>query len=284
MRIEVGGRAFAGRAVDLAGAAPPGAVVRAIRGAPVEEVLADCPDPGPLHEHVGYVRDGMTIDVRGALAAAARSLGEEAPQREDLDAVRGELSALSVPDADLEDVRRRVAEAGAAEERLRERIATLRGRAAAFDEADDGAAADEAREALAAAIRDLTEAETERIAAEQLRDRLERDVREVRDRRERRLELQDRAANLERAAREHLAAAVYDRFRTAVASLPGDVTAGDAPGGFEGDPVTAALAAARIGAVDAPIVLATDRLGDAATAARRLDAPVVRPGESPERR
>lgn len=277
MRIEVGGRTFDGRAIDLGGAATPDAVVRAIRGEPVEEVVADCPDPGPLHDHVGYVREGMSTDVRGALAAAARSRGVEAPQREDLQAVRAELAALSVPDADLGEVRRRVAEAGATEERLRERIATLRGRAEAFDEAGDGAAAAEAREALAAAIRDLTEAETERIAAEQLRDRLEGEAREVRDRRERRLELQDRAGNLERAAREHLAAAVYDRFRAAVADLPGGATAGDAPGGYEDDAVTAALAAARIGSIEAPIVVATDRLGDAATAARRLDVPVVRP-------
>lgn len=277
MRIEVGGRSGAGRAVDLGGAADPAAVVRAIRGEAVAGVAVDCPAPGPLHEHVGYVREGMTTDVRGALAAAARSLGEAAPQRAALDAVRAELADLSVPDADLDEVRRRVADAGTAEERLRERVATLRGRAGAFEAAGDAEAAAEAREELLAAASELTEAETDRIAAEQLHDRLEGEARALRDRRERRLELQDRAANLERAARERLADAVYDRFRSAVAALPGEATAGDAPGDYGGDPVTAALAAARVGAVEAPLVVATDRLGDAATAARRLDAPVVRP-------
>ncbi|MFB6301256.1 MAG: hypothetical protein ABEH78_00100 [Haloferacaceae archaeon] len=278
MRIEVDGRTFefADGAVDLGTTAPPEDVVRAVRGEAVDGVVADCPAPGLLHEHVGYVHEGMATDVRGALAAAARSLGVEAPQRDDLDAVRDELASLSVPDADLDAVRRRVADAGRAEERLRERVATLRGRAEAFDEAGDGRAAAEARDALRNAVRELAEAETERIAAEQRRERLERDVREVRDRRERRFELQDCAANLERAAREYLAERVYDRFRSAVAAVPGEGTAGDGPGEYEGDPVTAALAAARVGAVDAPLVIATDRLGDARVAARRLDAPVVR--------
>lgn len=279
MRIAVGDRSFglADGAVDLGGAAEPTAVVRAIRGEDVDGVVADCPAPGPLHPHVGHVHEGMATDVRGALAAAARSLDEEAPQRDAIDATRAELEALSVPDADLAEVRREVAEAGAATERLRERIATLRGRAAAFEEAGDDAAAAEAREALRDAVGDLAEAETERIAAEQRRDRLEGEARTVRDRRERRLELQDRVANLERAARRHLAGTVYDRFRSAVDALPGEGRAGEGPGEYEGDPVTAALAAARVGRVEAPLVLATDRLGDARTAARRLDAPVVRP-------
>ncbi|MFB6281938.1 MAG: hypothetical protein ABEH40_07965 [Haloferacaceae archaeon] len=279
MRIEIEGRSvpLADGAADLDGAAPPAAVARAIRGGAVEGIAADCPAPGPLHEHVGYVHEGMRTDVRGALAAAARSLGEEAPQRDDIEAARSELAALQVPDTDQEGVRREVAEAGTATERLRERIAALRGRAEAFAEAGEEAAAAAARDALRDAVGDLAEAETERIAAEQRRDRLEREARSVRDRRERRLELQDRVANLERAARRHLAGTVYDRFRTAVAALPGEATAGDGPGAYEGDPVTAALAAARIGRVEAPVVLATDRLGDARTAADRLDAPVVRP-------
>jgi hypothetical protein len=277
MRIEVDGRVFADRAVELDGAATPEAVVRAIRGEAVEDVVADCQAPGPLHAHVGHVHEGMTTDVRGALAAAARSRGETAPQRDALDAVRAELNSLSLPDADLSEVRRQVAAAGAEEDRLRERVAALRGRVGAFEEAGDDAAAAAAREELEAAVGALAEAETERIAAEQRRDRLEAAARESRDRRERRLALQDRAANLERAVREHLAASVYDRFREAVDALPGAATAGDAPGAYAGDHVTAALAAARVGVVEAPLVVATDRLGDAATTARRLDAPVVRP-------
>ncbi|MFB6156605.1 MAG: hypothetical protein ABEJ34_02025 [Haloferacaceae archaeon] len=273
MRIEAGDRTFVGRAIDLGGAVEAGSVAEAVRGETVEGVDVECPDPGPVHAHVGHVRPGMSVDVRGALAAAARSLGERAPQRDAVEAARAELDELAVPDADLDEVRCRVAEAGESEERLRERVATLRGRVQALD----GEECEAARADLRDAVRELTEAETERIAAEQLRDRLEREARDLRDRRERRLELEDRVANLERAAREHLAGAVYDRFRAAVTALPGDATAGQAPGDYDGDPVTAALAVVRIADVRAPVVVAVDRLDDAATASRRLDAPVVRP-------
>lgn len=275
MRVEVGGRTFEGRAVDLGGRADADAVVAAIRGEPAGGVAVECPDPGPVHEHVGHVRAGMALHLRGALAAGARSLGETAPQREEVEAVRAELSSLSVPAADVDEVRRRVAEAGVSVERLRERVATLRGRVRALDETGEGSEA--ARADLREAVRELSEAETERVAAEQLRDRLEREARDRRDRRERRLELEDRVANLEREARAHLTESVYDRFRAAVEALPGDATAGDGPGKYDGDAVTAALAVARVAAVEAPVVVAVDRLGDAATAARRLDAPVVRP-------
>lgn len=275
MRIEVGDRTFEGRAVDLAGAADPAAVVAAIRGETPADVAVECPDPGPVHDHVGHVHGDMTFDSRAALAAAARSRGETAPQREELDAVRAELASLSTPDVDPDGIRRRVAETGASEERLRERVATLRGRVRALEESGDAGGGDAARGELRDAIRELTEAETERIAAEQLFDRLERERRDVRDVRDRRLELQDRAANLERAAREHLADAMADRFRDAVAALPGGGAPGDGPDGYRDDPVTAALATARIANVDAPLVVEPDRLGGAASAARRLDAAVV---------
>lgn len=273
MRVEVDGRTFEGRAVDLGGTVEPTRLVEAIRNGTGGDVVVECPDPGSVHEHVGYVREGMAVDLRGALAAAARSRGERAPQRDEIETVRSDLSALSVPEADLDEVRRRVAEAGESEERLRERVATLRGRIQALDGDASGAARDDLR----AAVRELTEAETERIAAEQLRDRLEREARDLRDRRERRLELEDRIANLEREARAHLAGSVYDRFRASVEALPGDATAGDGPGAYDGDAVTAALAVVRTADVASPVVVAVGRLGDAATAARRLGAPVVRP-------
>ncbi|MFB6304509.1 MAG: hypothetical protein ABEH47_05035 [Haloferacaceae archaeon] len=274
MRVETGDRTFEGRAVDLSGTVDPSAVVKAVRGETEDGLVVECPPPGPVHRRVGHVHAGMAVDLRGALAAAARSLGERAPQRDDLRTARSELADLSVPDADLDEVRRRVAEAGASEERLRERVAALRGRVRALE---GTAEESEARAALRDAVRELTEAETERIAAEQLRDRLEREARDLRDRRERRLELEDRVANLEREARAHLAGAVYDRFRAAVEALPGDATVGDDPGAYDGDPVTAALGVVRVADVDAPIVLAVDRFEDAESAARRLDAPVIRP-------
>jgi chromosome segregation ATPase len=219
----------------------------------------------------------MDLWLRGALAAAARSLGETAPQREALTAARAQLADADAPDVELAATRRRVAAAGDEEERLRERVATLRGRLHALDDAGVEAERAATAEELSTATRALTDAETERIAAEQRLATMTREARGVRDRRERRLELQDRVANLERRARAHLAGAVYERFRAAVSALPGEGEAGAEPGDYEGDPTTAALAAVRVADVAAPVVVATDRLGDAAAAATRLDAPVVRP-------
>jgi hypothetical protein len=280
VRVVVDDRAWTGRAVDLGGAVDPTAVVRAVRGEAVDAPVAvDCPSPGPVHDRLGHVRPEMAVDVRGGLAAAARSLGERSPRRDELAAARAELRDHEVPAVDADDARRRLAEAGTSEDRLRERVAALRGRLRATEEAGGDAAA--VRAELTDAIRELTAVETERIAAEQRLDRLERRARDARDRRERRLALEDRVANLERAVRADLAAAVYDRFRAAVAALSAatgvDADAGPKPGAYEGDDVTAALAVLRVASVEAPVVVATDRLGDAASAAARLDAPVIRP-------
>lgn len=277
MRVVVDGRERTGRAVDLDGAVAPDRLHRAVVEGSVEGVTVECPDPGPVHDRVGVVREGMDLWLRGALAAAARSLGEEAPRREELAAARARLADLDAPDVGLSGARRRLAAAGEEEERLRERVATLRGRLQALDDAGAESARAATADELAAATRELTDVETERIAAEQRLDRLTGEARGARDRRERRLELQDRVANLEREARRHLAGVVYERFRAAVAALPGDGDAGAEPGDYEGDPTTAALAVVRVADVAAPVVCATDRLGDAASTATRLDAPVVSP-------
>jgi len=277
VRLVVDGVERRGEAVDATDLdVAPETLAGAVAGETVDGVCLDCPAPGPVHERVGVVREGASPPLRGALAAAARSLGERAPQRERLERVRSRLADEESPDLDLAAARRRVAAAGEEEARLRERVATLRGRVDALADAGEAEARRDAEAALAEATRRLTEAETERIAAEQRLDDLERRAREARDRREERLALADRAANLERAAREHLAGAVYDRFRAAVATLPGDGDAGAAPGDYEGDPTLAALAVVRVAALDAPVVVATDRLGGAARTADRLDAPAVR--------
>jgi hypothetical protein len=277
VRLVVGDRARRGRAVEATdlGVAPDD-LYRAVAGEAVEGLALDCSDPGPLHDRVGVVREGASPWLRGALAAAARSLGETAPQDEEAAAVRARLADHDDPDLGLAAARRRLAAAGDEEARLRERVAALRGRVGALADAGAAEARREAEAALAEATRGLTEAETERIAAEQRLAALETRAREARDRRDERLALEDRAANLDRAAREHLAGAVYDRFRAAVAALPGEGTAGGCPGDYEGDPTLAALAVVRVADVDAPVVVATDRLGDAERAATRLDAPVVR--------
>jgi hypothetical protein len=277
VRLVVGETARSGEAVDATDlTVAPAALARAAAGEAVDGVCLDCPEPGPLHDRVGVVREGAGPPLRGALAAAARSLGEGAPERARLERVRARLADEEPPDLGLAAARRRAAAAGEEEVRLRERVATLRGRVDALEDAGATEARREAETALAETTRRLTEAETERIAAEQRLDGLERRARELRDRREERLALEDRAANLARAARAHLAETVYDRFRAAVAALPGDGDAGAAPGDYEGDPTLAALAVVRVAAPEAPVVVATDRLGGAARTADRLDAPVVR--------
>ncbi|MFB6068299.1 MAG: hypothetical protein ABEJ90_00025 [Halobacterium sp.] len=275
MNVVVDGRAYEGRAMDVDDAdVSPSTVARAVRGGNVDGVAASCPTPTPVHEHVGLIPPSGAFDRRGALAATARALGHEPPQRDAIEDVRAELAAVDVDGVDVAAIRRRIAEAGDSEAHLRERVAALRGRLQALRERD--AATADAEAELESAIAKLSEVETERIAAEQSLSRAEERARRARDRRERRLELEDRLANLERAARADLAAAVYDEFAAAVATLPGDADPGDAPGDFEGDPVTAALGVARVAPLSAPVVLATDRFDDAATAAARLDAPVVR--------
>lgn len=286
MQLAVGGRTFDGPAVDLAArgvAVDAGAVVDAVRNGAErgpdgcwDGLAVRCPTPGPVHSHVAHVRDSMSFDLRAALAAVARARGEVAPERAALEAARDRLAAPSTSEVDLRTVRRRVAEAGAEERRLRERVASLRGRLQAYRETDPEAA-ESAAEDLSAAVERLTEVETERIAAEQRLERVRRRARDVRDARERRFGLEDEVANLERAARRSLAAAVYNEFDAAVASLPGpDADAGDAPGEYEGDPATAALAVICVADLSAPVVLSCRRFGDATAASTRLDAPVVR--------
>jgi chromosome segregation ATPase len=219
-----------------------------------------------------------SFDRRGALADAARALGYASPAQSALAEARSALQSSSSPPAvDVRAARKRVAEAGAERERLRERVAELRGRLQARRETGADATAVEAQ--LNEAGRRLSEAETERIAAEQALERAEQAARDARDRRERRLELEDRVANLERSVRADLAAAVWERFRSALDVVPGTASAGAAPGTYEGDPVTAALAVARLAPLDAPVVVGDlARIEGAAAAAEALDAPVIYTG------
>lgn len=138
-----------------------------------------------------------------------------------------------------------------------------------------GTALAEAEAALAETTRRLSEATTERVAAEQALRRARREAREARAVRARRLRLEDRAGNLARAARAHLAGVVHDAFARAVAAVPGAGRAGDRPGKYEGDPLVAALAVVRVADVDAPVVVACDRFPSAVAARACLDAPVV---------
>jgi chromosome segregation ATPase len=273
MHVQIDDRRREGRAIDLTGTdVSAAAVVRAIGGA-TERVRIDCPSPSGAHGHVARLPP-ETFDRRAALAAAARALGHTSSSRSALETARSELAELSPPSVDVEAARRRVAEAGTAEERMRERIAELRGRLQARRETDADTTAVEAQ--LDEAVRRLSEAETERIAAEQALGRAEEAARTARDRRDRRLELEDRVANLEREVRRELAGAVWEQFRTALRAVPGDATAGTTPGTYEGDRLTAALAVARVAPLHAPVVVdGCDRFDGAESVASTLDAPVI---------
>lgn len=280
MRVEVcdadrGAVVRRDRAVDLRAFAFDATIVadavRAANGAD-SPLSVDCPDPGPAHEHVGAITPDRGLARRAALAAAARSRGRAAPQDADLAAVRERLDALDPPSVDLRAARERAADASDAEAELRERVASLRGRVRALREVEDaagvGASLADAEDDLEAATRRLSEVETERIAAEQALARARERAREARETRRERLRLEDRAGNLRRAAREHLADWVADDFEAALESVPEGVPSAT---------VRDALAVARVAALDAPVALAgdADPFGSAEAAARWLDAPVV---------
>lgn len=299
MRVVLDGRERRGRAIDLAGnQIAATALSRAIRRSSAVAAAAgsaddrrstprrlrvDCAAPGVAHDHVGVIAPTTEINVRAALADAARSWGETAPQRDQLQRVERRLAAIEVPDGETRAARRAVAAADADEQRLRESVAELRGRVQTLrDTAPDSQQLAEAEADLEDAVRALSEAETERLAAEQRLARAERAARRARDARERRLRLQDRAANLRREARSTLARRAYPAFREAVADLPGtderpqpDAVPEELPEGDASEPTAAALAIARIAAVDAPIVLATLPFSSVTAAATWLDAPVV---------
>ena len=255
-----------------------------------------------------------------SLAAAARERGREHRLDDERRRLRGELEA-AVADVDaagdasdaLTAARRRAAAADADVDRLRERAATLRGRLTQARErtdadtaADLGADADTSateptvdslQAEFAAATRALSEAETERVAAEQALARAAERSRSVRDARERRLRLRDALANRRREARRDLAREMYPAFADAMeafrpdtervasedsaaadGSLTGDplaVQLGDGPENFGGDAVVAHAAAVRVARRSDPVVVAVDRFSSPEEAREWLRAPVV---------
>ncbi|WP_224270374.1 hypothetical protein [Haloprofundus salinisoli] len=274
--VRVGTRAYSGRGVDLrAESVAPAAVYEAAAMGDVNDrVVVESPKPSEGYETLWCIRGEPTTSVVRSLEAAARSRGQATPEDDERASVEAALAELDVPTVETTAARRRVARVGADEERLRERVAELRGRLQARREA--GASVDSVRQTLSETAGRLAEVETERIAAEQALERAEREAAAARDARERRLRLEDRAANLARAARRRLAESVYNEFASALRSLPGEAEPGSTPGEFRGDPVSARLAAVRVADLDAPVVLCVDRFDDADAAADALDAPVVR--------
>jgi hypothetical protein len=269
MRIRVDGTVHEGPAVELSGVdLNPAAVVRAVRGEP-SPVTVEAPEPGPLHGHVGHIAPARSLSTRAALAAAARSRGMESARDDELARLRDRLAAVDPDRVSTCDQRERLAEAGEAVDRLRERVARQQGRLRSRREAGEDTAG--AERALNEAVRELSEAETERAAAEQALERARERRRAARDAREERLRLQDRIGNLERAARRELADRLAEEFRAATRELPGGSGEGE-----DADPVSRALAVVAIGEPAAPVVLDCDRFPDAPTAVEALSARVVR--------
>ena len=223
--------------------------------------------------------------LRRELAAAARSRGRESSVSDDLGRLRDEIEAIDPESVDLAAARRRVAEASGEEERLKERVAALRGdvRARRAVEAET----DDALGDLESAAAELSTAQTERIAAEQALERARKRATRARDRRERRLELEDRLRNRRREARRELAGEVYPAFRDALAAVPGGAPprAGSEPSEHDGPRLAASLAAVRIADLDAPVTLGVEAARWIAERGARppeavLDAAVARPDRS----
>ena len=261
-----------GPAVDLRGTSLSVATVRAAIRGEHDSLTVDCPRPSRWWPWLGCPTDGTAPLDR--IVAAARSRGHHPPVERSLAAAERQLQALSVERVDTAPSRQRLADAGTEVERLREAVAAARGRLQSRREMDADTA--DAESALADATRRLSEAETEHVAAEQAHDAAQRRAREAREARERRLRLQDRVANRRRDTRRALANAVEDAVTAALDAVPGEATLSTDPLEIEGDDVTAALAAARVADLRAPVVDTTNRFDSATAAAAALEAPVLR--------
>ncbi|ELZ73924.1 hypothetical protein C457_01535 [Haloferax prahovense DSM 18310] len=309
MRLRLpDGTVHEGPAIDLAdGPFDVGAdeVVAAIRGDDGDDgddatgaLRIDCPPPGPGYDRLGRIPVSKPTPSRGwLLAAVGRSRGLRSPVADDLgrleaklaerrdDGVEGEADeheSIDTSAAALREARRRVAAAGEDESRLRERVATLRGRVNAHRDAGDDEATETAQSELVEVATELSEVETERVAAEQRLSALERAARTERDSREARLKLEDAVENRRREARAYFAAELGDAFEAALRSLvatPPLMATAESPASvadLESDPVARALAAVRLADLSAPVVISCGRFSDAEAAANWLDAPVIR--------
>lgn len=269
---RVGDVVRCGRALSIECDLDPSALVRAVqRDSDSAARIAVHADPPPaVYDHVGYIHAGMGLRTRTALAKAARTLELRTPHDEALDEARDSLAELTVDDSDSAQFRREAAQTANETDRLREEVAAERGRLQARREnnLDPTPAAD----ALADAIRRLSETETSENAAKQRLRRERTEARFRRDRREERFRLEDRIANLERKVRAHLVEQVKDSYTEAVSRAPGTDGSRDP---FDVDPVTAALAIVRITETAAPVVLACDRFDSPAAASEWLGVPVL---------
>lgn len=229
---------------------------------------------------LGRVPTGASL--RRELAAAARTRGQASSIESELVEIRDAIAAIEVEPVDLDAARRRVAAASGEEERLKERVAALRGSVQARRAVE--AETDDALGDLESAAAELSAVQSDRIAAEQALQRARERAASARDDRERRLELRDRLRNRRRDARRELAREVYPVFRDALSVVPGTepAEAGAKPAAYDGPSLAASLAAVRVAEVEGPIALGAEAIRwivdrGGATPESVLGAPVVRP-------
>ncbi|WP_411967709.1 hypothetical protein [Haloferax sp. YSSS75] len=275
------GVVHSGRAIDLSETnIAPERVVASIRDtdSSADSLRIECPEPGPGHELLARL-PVSNVSTPRLLTAVGRSRGLSTPVDGEIGRLTERLADHTVPDdhsAKLRAVRRRLADAGDDEARLRERTATLRGRLAAHREAGDAEAIDATRSELVDVATKLSEVETERIAAEERLDALEREATRVRDTRDERLRLTDALANRRREARTHFADELAAEFAEAKRELAEMSPAATPPDATPPDAVVASLATVRLADLRAPVVSTCRFFPDAETAVRSLDTPVVR--------
>jgi hypothetical protein len=282
-----GGERFEGPTIDLRGVdagVPDGSIADAIRaGCPTrpDRPAVHAPAPTAVHPHVARLDPDADPDREAALAAVGAARGIRTEHDADLAAVRESFRSLSPPPVDesaLRAARRRAAEAGSETERLRERVATLRGRVTALREDGDDDAVADAEASLSAAARDLSEAATERVAARQRLSALEDRAQEARDVRERRLRLADRVGNLERAVRSARVDAVTPEFRDARRRIGRLLDGSFGEGDRTRSGLRDALAVAAIAPLRAPVVVAgavVSALGGRTVVEAQLGGPLV---------
>ncbi len=190
----------------------------------------------------------------------------------------GHAASADTDHAELTAARRQTARVGDSVEKLRERVAALRGELQATKAADGETEA--ASASLREAVKSLTEAEADRIAADQRLSRQSRRVRERRSALRRRLRARDERRNRAREARGHLGEAVYDELSAAMEAVErlterGPASSGERPAAFEGDRVAAHLAAIAVADTAEPVVVGVEAFTSAAEAAELLGTPVV---------
>lgn len=275
IELRIDGTVERGTVIGPPPGVDPSTILEAIRDGRADGVRVDCPQPQPVHDHVGYIHSEMGVRIRTALARAGRSRGLTTEFDEEIASIEAEIEQLDsklteTKEAEPAQFRERLAEKQRTIVELRETVEAARGRLRACREND--IETDAALDDLEAAISELAEHETEVTAARERLDRARSQRRKRRDIREHRLRLEDRRENRKREARASLVARLREKFRAAVATVPGEQTPADP---FDARPVVAALAVARVAALDAPVVLDCDRFDSPRAASEWLDAPVV---------